>query len=59
MPSRRSAVEWPRRVIHIKLIKPLLVSQGRNPDVAVYLFWNLHFFFFLFPKFEHFLPDDF
>lgn len=29
----------PGRVIRIKLIKPLLVSRGRNPDVAVCLFW--------------------
>lgn len=38
--------KWLGRVIHIKLIKPLLVSQGRNPDVAVYLFWISPFFFF-------------
>lgn len=41
--------KWLGRVIHIKLIKPLLVSRGRNPDVAVYLFWISPFFFFFFP----------
>lgn len=36
---QKISCKWPGRVIHIKLIKPLLASQGRNPDVAVYLFW--------------------
>lgn len=40
--------KWLGRVIHIKLIKPLLVSRGRNPDAAVYLFWISPFFFFFF-----------
>lgn len=48
---QKISCKWPGRVIHIKLIKPLLVSQGRNPDVAVYLFWisPFSFFFFSFP----------
>lgn len=46
---QKISCKWPGRVIHIKLINPLLVSQGGNPDVAVYLFWiSLFFFFFLF-----------
>lgn len=36
---QKISCKWLRTVIHIKLIKPLLVSQGRNPDAAVYLFW--------------------
>ena len=43
---QKISCKWPGRVIHIKLIKPLLVSRGRNPDVAVYLFWISPFFFF-------------
>lgn len=43
---QKISCEWPGRVIRIKLINPLLVSQGGNPDVAVYLFWISPFFFF-------------
>lgn len=42
---QKISCKWLRTVIHIKLIKPLLVSQGRNPDAAVYLFWISPFFF--------------
>lgn len=42
---QKISCKWLGRVIHIKLIKPLLVSQGRNPDVDIYLFWILLFFF--------------
>lgn len=45
---QKISCKWPGRVIHIKLINPLLVSQGGNPDVAVYLFWISLFFLFSF-----------